>query len=110
MATTAYRRRSRVTFSPSDAHPVEFVHADLVYVTEIKGARVAFIQAYYLTDEDEPTKRLKSGQVGRLEVVHPDDQNPADHLVIPLGVLTCISHVVEMKAAVRATFVIAQVG
>jgi hypothetical protein len=108
MASYSAGYGSRATFSPADAPPVDF-NFSLLYATDLKGLRVAFIDVYYTTDGDDPAKRLKTGQVGRFEVVHPDDENPADHLVIPLGVLTCISHLVEVRDAVRATYVITQV-
>jgi hypothetical protein len=99
----------RVTFSPTDAHPVDF-EASLAYVADLMGRRIAFVQDYYMRTSDSTAKHLRSGQVGRLEIAYTGDERPAERLVIPVGVLTCIGHISKINDVVVETFVIAEVA
>jgi hypothetical protein len=102
------RTWSLVTFEPADGPPVGF-RCDLVYLTEVRGVRVAFLQTYMMTGEPA-NKSLRTGQVGRLTIFNPDVVDPEGRHGIPIGMLTCISNVSQVKNAVIQTYVITEVG
>lgn len=109
MAEYLSREWSSVTFEPADGPPVEIGDISLIYLTEVGGARVAFVQTF-LDEVHQLANTLQTGRVGRLTIRRREGADPDDRRSIPVGVLTCISHVARPKAAVIKTYVVTEIA